>query len=205
MIKRWNQNIVFRGARGAGKSYTAMKWVAENIKNGQNVIFICGIAALVDNTKRMLISRLEEEGLIIRNVFQNVIITDRGGVVITNIHSPVFRGHSVTEEAIVIDDADFMSVESFRTIQYSRDTKLFITGADREKTMELFTINLTTQNHELYHEASYIDMLREGLITEEQVKNWKTILGIKTFDAMFGPWTIRHNKDAKYVLENYFD
>jgi hypothetical protein len=207
IINKTNQKVILRGARGCGKTQMAIRWATEVMKQGKNVAFIVGITPLYSNTKSMITSYLREEGIPITGGFMGNIHTEHGKIEVINLHAAYFLHRAMlSHDALVIDDACMLDTDDFSRLRIrgaSSEMPMLITGVDNQRTMARFLEPRTIGNRSIYHEISYIDMTKAGLMDEETMNNYRKETSEKFFKDSFGPWTSVSNKDNKYVLDRY--
>lgn len=198
------QNAILRGARGSGKTIVAVRWAIENMKRGHDVTFLSGLGGMSSWTiQEMFVKELTRQGIeILARAHGLISLGNRTNLFLHTEGSSIFR-HSgrVWQRAIVIDDADYLSVEKFKQLQINPEASLFITGTHELETMDIF---LKPHWHPLYCEFNYNHMLEAGLLSKIEVTNWARLyMNPEQLKNEFGPWREIGNRSQKHVLDKY--
>lgn len=186
-------HILLRGAVGSGKTTTAILWAIEQMKKGNDVIYIVPREDMLSNAKRAFVQILSVFGIeIVLNSVNGVQLQNQSKICFaTSSLSLVASLHS--ESCVVVDDIDCF----YDSIKVKRRTRgydyVFITGTE----------TVLPDDTAKYFEINYIDMLACGLISQTDIDRLKSNVSHKTFKNYYGPWLKKENRDYKSALKCY--
>ena len=203
VLESGEERIVVRAARRSGKTMTAIKWARSA---GKRVLFVCPTQPQASMSASMMHTMYSNE-IHLTQFNPHSFVFEDGTIVyfVSPRTSDFFRGMSI--DAVVLEEVGYMSDNDVLAALVTATTsgkkpKFLATYSEARKTSGLKRLEKIGIEKEIT--VDYLDLLENGSVTADSVRNMIESLGTKAFHSEFGPFKKPYkmqNKDFIHLLK----
>jgi hypothetical protein len=191
------QRVLVRAARRAGKSEAAIRWAR---KAGRRVLFAVPYEAMIQTNLYTMAAMYESE---VTRVTKNPAVIDF--VDGTRVEFVAIRNEfavrGVRVDAVVLDEIGEMTDSAVMTVMmcaaHVADFKFFATYSSAPKNGVKRIFKLEDVH---YVTVDYLDLLENGILSADTVRDIQSFVSAKSFKEEFGPYLRTEVKKRKNIF-----